>query len=641
MSPHVSIAHRGARPRRRSRLAEQRGSSLFLLLILAVVMATVLGGVFSYISVNARSEKRSNVRMESTYAAEYAFERAYQQLSSVIGQNGVNLPNVSQTTAATNLTTAPSDVFTSSDGYTWKSFITVPVESGAPTGTLTASSTGQGDYKYMTIVEFQRTVPGMTAPVHMQFQREWNYDITPLFQYAIFYNSDLELFPGATFNVSGRVHSNGKIYTGTTASITFSDYVTDVNGVSNSYSPLDPRSQPALNGPITYSKAQPIATTQKNPPGQLGSDTSDANYNNDGSHELVELPNSWQSDANASERMYNKAGLKILVNSTASTVTDDAGVSLSGNSKMFLTEDGTQIPSTDALATYLATLVSTGSFKDYREGSSFTTTDVDVSRINTAYNAGGLPQTIPTTSTWPNNSSVPAALKNQPISSALRGKDLWNGVLYVADVTNSSTHRTGVKVVNGASLPDGTSSSSPIAGLTLATPNAAFVVGDYNTGGTPPVGSGSSLTANNYAAGYTVQPAAIIADAVTVVSSNWTSGSYDTKPTLSTRPAVNTTVNSAIISGTVPSDGSAYSGGVENFIRLLEDWSGKRLTYYGSMVNVYASQQSTAHWQNTGVYYNAPARNWYFDINFLDPNKLPPGTPLLRTLSKGQWMQIE
>jgi hypothetical protein len=28
--------------------------------------------------------------------------------------------------------------------------------------------------------------------------------------------------------------------------------------------------------------------------------------------------------------------------------------------------------------------------------------------------------------------------------------------------------------------------------------------------------------------------------------------------------------------------------------------------------------------------YNAPNRNFFFDTAFLDPNKLPPGTPMLQ-----------
>jgi hypothetical protein len=383
-----------------------------------------------------------------------------------------------------------------------------------------------------------------------------------------------------------------------------------------------------------------LATSREEPPGTTNVNTTDTNYNNDGPRELIEVPDSVTSDPNASERLFNKAGLKVLVNTTASAVIASNGVTVPANNRVLLTKDGIVIPATDPLAVYLNTMMTTGSMKDYRENATLTTTDIDVSKVTTGYNGGGLPQTIPASANWPNNASVPAALKNQPIPAALQGKALWNGILYVTDVTDSATRHTGVRLLNGTSLPDGSNTLSPTAGLTVATANAAFILGDYNTGGAPPVNSGTDLAANNYAAGYTVQPAAVIADAVTVVSSNWTSGNYNTVSSLSSRNPANTTINTAIISGQVASDGTAYSGGMENFIRLLENWSGKRLTYYGSMINLFQSRQATARWQTTGNYYNAPTRNWYFDINFRDPRKLPPGTPVSRSLKRGQWAQI-
>jgi type II secretory pathway pseudopilin PulG len=624
--------------KRRSRQA--RGSALFLVLILSVLMAAVMAGLVSHTAQVARMEKRSNTRLEATYAGEYALEQAYQQLSTLVGQDSANLPTISQTTAVTNLTTAPTGQFTAAQGYTWQSFLTVPTEAGAVVAAHSSFNPAQGSYKFLSVVEFTRTLP-LQAPVHVQLQREWTYVLTPLFQYAIFYNGDMELFPGATFVVNGRVHSNGKVYTGTTASITFSDYVSDVSGLSNQYSPLDPRAPGSPGSNITYAKGNPVTTTAEQPPGTLSQNTSDTNPNNDGPRELVEVPDFLNSDPNAADRLYNKAGLKVLVNSTASAAAAASGVNVPANARVYLTQDGTTIPATDPLATYLGTMLANGTMKDYRENATLTTVDIDVSRVTAGYNSGGLPQTIPSSATWPNNASVPAALKSQPIPAALQGKNLWNGVLYVTDITNSAAHRTGIRLLNGTSLPDGTNGSSPAAGLTVASNNAAYIVGDYNTGGTPPVDSGTSLTANNYASGYTVQPAAVVADAVTVVSANWISGNYNTVTTLASRTPANTTINTAVIAGIVSSNGSAYSGGVENYFRLLENWSGKRVTYYGSIINLFDSQQSTAPWQNTGVYYNAPTRNWYFDVNFLDPRKLPPGTPVARSLKRSQWVQVQ
>jgi hypothetical protein len=634
------LSSRRIGPRRlhRSRV-DTRGSALFLVLILAVVMGAVMAAILSYSTQAARLEKRSNTRLEATYVAEYAFERAYEQLHTLIGQDGANLPTITQTTGVTNLGTAPSDVFTAAQGYTWKSFLTVPLENGAVVGSHSGFNPAQGSYKFLSVVEFARSIP-QQAPENLQFQREWTYVLVPLFQYAIFYNGDLELFPGANFVVNGRVHSNGRIYVGTSASITFEDYVSNVNGLTNNYSALDPRGPGSPGSTISYNRGRPITTTREDPPAALNQDLTDTNPNNDGARELIEMPDLLYFDANAPDRIYNKAGLKVLANTTGVNAAAPNGLGVPANSRLLLTRDGTTIPASDPLAIYLNGMMATGTMKDYRESVALSTTDIDVSKVNSAYNGGALPQTIPSTANWPNNASVPAALKNQPIPATLRGKDLWNGVIYVADVTNSGSHRTGVRLLNGGNLPDGTNAGSPTAGLTVGTINALYIVGDYNTGGAPPVNSSVSLTANNYAPGYSVQPAAVIADAVTVVSANWTSGNYNNAASLNSRDATNTTINAALVSGVVASDGAAYSGGVENYIRLLEDWSTKRLTYYGSIINVYASQQSTAHWQTTGNYYNAPARNWYFDVNFRDPRKLPPGTPVIRSLKRGQWVQI-
>ena len=79
---------------------------------------------------------------------------------------------------------------------------------------------------------------------------------------------------------------------------------------------------------------------------------------------------------------------------------------------------------------------------------------------------------------------------------------------------------------------------------------------------------------------------------------------------------------------------------VENFPRFLENWSGKTFTYNGSMVVMFYSLLSTAPWPGTGSVYNAPNRNWAFDINFLDANKLPPGTPQLQAVIRGNWSLI-
>jgi hypothetical protein len=101
--------------------------------------------------------------------------------------------------------------------------------------------------------------------------------------------------------------------------------------------------------------------------------------------------------------------------------------------------------------------------------------------------------------------------------------------------------------------------------------------------------------------------------------------------------ASNTTVNAAIMAGNRNTSGSNYSGGVENLIRFLESWTGKTMTYSGSLVCMWQSQQAIRTWPGTGSVYNAPTRNWSYGINY---NNLPPGTPRVRNIVRLGWRQV-
>jgi len=129
--------------------------------------------------------------------------------------------------------------------------------------------------------------------------------------------------------------------------------------------------------------------------------------------------------------------------------------------------------------------------------------------------------------------------------------------------------------------------------------------------------------------GYTRQPAAIVADAVNILSNTWVDAASGTNPA-----ATPTTVNAGIVSGNVPSGGGYYSGIVENFPRFLENWSTVSFTYYGSMIQLYRSEQAIGHWGAANVY-NPPNRAWYFDTNFV--SNPPPGLLASFNYRKSRW----
>ena len=89
-----------------------------------------------------------------------------------------------------------------------------------------------------------------------------------------------------------------------------------------------------------------------------------------------------------------------------------------------------------------------------------------------------------------------------------------------------------------------------------------------------------------------------------------------------------------MLAGIVPSYGTYFSGGVENFFRLLESWSSRTLTFNGSIVALFPSQSAMAPW---GTTYAAPQRLFLFDPNFKNNSKLPPGTPMVCTVIRSTW----
>jgi hypothetical protein len=198
--------------------------------------------------------------------------------------------------------------------------------------------------------------------------------------------------------------------------------------------------------------------------------------------------------------------------------------------------------------------------------------------------------------------------------------------VYIQDQRVSATKLTVVRVVNGQQLPP--------SGLTVATPLPLYVQGNYNVTDLTPGSTNTTAT----------KPASLVGDSVTVLSTKWA----DTNSALAvtSRMAANTTVNAAFLAGIVPTAKVAgvkhYSGGLENFPRFLETWSGITFTYNGSMVVMFPSRYAVSFWQDpssTG-YYQAPTRKWAFDKNFLDPQKLPPVTPKVIKLIRGQWTTL-
>jgi hypothetical protein len=199
----------------------------------------------------------------------------------------------------------------------------------------------------------------------------------------------------------------------------------------------------------------------------------------------------------------------------------------------------------------------------------------------------------------------------------------------VARVNRPIFFRRALKVVNGRR-------GNIIApGLTIASENPVYLQGDFNA----LTAEGVPVTYNNPHAA-----TAIIADAVTFLSNSWNDiQSFRTPHNPNGRPSAQTTYRVAIVSGKGqsfprPSAGNppqdfGTDGGVHNFLRYIENWSGRNLNYRGSIVSFYTSRQAVGTYKCCSNVYSPPTRNYQFDTDFLQPSLLPPRTPMFRDVN--------
>ncbi len=261
----------------------------------------------------------------------------------------------------------------------------------------------------------------------------------------------------------------------------------------------------------------------------------------------------------------------------------------------------------------------------------------------------------------------------------------WNGCVYIESVDAESRKDSGVRFINGRGRVASTATGSANEGLTIATNDAAYILGHFNADGVIDTNSSSLTNSSRFAENALEVPAAIAADAVTILSQptfNWsgeqtggwndvlsghrrTTSGYNSNwykvainsgnqvegydytvrpgydPTNNTPAgsgssysvkldASDTEIATALIVGMVISNknGSGQqSGGAHNFPRFLEGWPGT-LAYRGSMVALFESRVADEPFSVR--FYEPPARFWGFN-DILADGRYPPQTPRVRT----------
>lgn len=278
----------------------------------------------------------------------------------------------------------------------------------------------------------------------------------------------------------------------------------------------------------------------------------------------------------------------------------------------------------------------TGGFWDLRQRKGINVVDLDI---------GELRQLVEH-----NKAKDWGAPNNGDADDPRKPENWWNGVVYVKfpqqgtvrqDGVNPAFAGWGLRLINGEHIPDPTFAPAGISGMSVATNQAMYVLGNYNADGI--ITSNSATHADGVASGVFQDnqdeaPAALISDAITFLSSDWDDSQSGSHP----RVGSSIEISAAIVAGIVPTHEwgtSTISGGLQNFPITLESNNGMPFTIRGSLVVLFESEVARGEYVNGSHFMNdstqpylgkgIPSRMWGYHKGF-EQGMMPPGTPYFR-----------
>lgn len=463
------------------------------------------------------------------------------------------------------------------NGYNFDEFSVSKVGVGSTTEITTGSFTDLTALiqKYEIISTAKHTGNNSSTAKVVQSVED---NLIPLFQFGIFYHDDLEILPGPDMTFSGgRIHSNSNIYLGANNTLSIDSKITSAGNIY---------SHRKDTGAVTDGTIQIKDSAGNYQAMNVSGIILDSN-NSDWTTESI---NRWNGKVKSTNHGIIELSLPLpqgkesieIIKKGDTLDPNDSTESEELLNERYYWKAGLRI--IDGIF-----YDRSGNILDITNGGTVPT-PLSIHPIRDAREGNTITLTTINLEALGTNAIAMAALNDPPA-----------GILYISESASSKA----IRLANGSSLPPG--------GLTVASENPVYIQGNYNSGN---------------------EPASVVGDAVTILSNAWNDA--NSSSTLTSRVANDTTVKTVIMAGHVATNGIQYSGGVENFPRFLEDWSGKTFTYSGSLISLWQSEKATGTWIYGSPVYEAPTRVWSYGIDF---NNLPPGTPIVRMVQKVGWHQ--
>ncbi len=613
----------------------QTGFALIAVLLMLAVLTTLLGAYLVITKIELATLKASKDTTSGFYAAEGGLNiRAEGIRSTFIGYNvptGTS-PNTTNPCSGTNLGSGDFRCLTYTLGNRSVKTYIIDHQNGGdppsiriPQGELYQNLNAQ-EYKYTATSEATGREKRTEALLQLRFKSR----LVPLFQFAAFYNKDLEINPGPAMTLAGPVHTNGDLYLNPEASLSIDGQVTAAGTIyrgrkDNRQTPNCKSFPTKIKDPTNYRTLIPTCSSR------VTVTTSDiAPFNNmvQFGVPVVTVPEPERLDPTPGKLYWDHADLRLILNLTTGdavntsniatgievryandTINSAATTTLYGCSGLVRRNPNASTPDTT-----LSAVGTSYAFKNNREGKTIRMLDVDIQGLLNCLQ---------------NNNFLGYGTSLADTTDA--------GLVFFLTVkgpnSSSTANGYGIRVRNGAELKSTVATAPAIQGLTIVSDQAVYLQGDYNSVST------------------SKKPAAVMCDSFNVLSNYWWDSTNKVfrdslstnsdvtvrKPPSASYSTMATTQNVAVLSGTDTSggiegsagQGGSYNGGLENYPRFHEDWSGAGVTYTyrGSFVSLNQPRHVNGGWVYGSPQYTAPTRDWNYDTTFNNASKLPPISP--------------
>jgi len=574
---------------RSNRQVPQRGSALLAVMIVIVILSFAAAGVLSYSLTTYRNSVRQAVLDQAKEVADSEMQYLYytwkENILTKTAAPGIGVDSYMQShpepapgsvTAplydiATNLTPFAGIAQGNWNGGSWSISRTLQFNSkyvagststdGSAVGIMNATGGQVGKIYYYTA----KTRATFTSPVFgtVEFHsgRNFQFSSASLFQYALFYEGNLELAAGGNLTIGGPVSTNASAYVGSSAgTLTLTNnifYFQDYNGSANPTSGEQGRYEGSSTQDIANNLGQPASLADPifnpNPLAAAPTDQTAQRQQQviplvqqqsfvggvDVQNAITTYPNAYlnpntnvpdpnevyraviapppgvpEDPAVQASRLYNSAGIVITINQ-GTTGAPSVQIGTATNVNAYY---DTASPTTGVITQNQYDLIMGGA----ATAAAPTTPTAPVIRqsiINKREQANGTPSV--------NLTTVDIAALNDALNNLMPGNTVnaqiptYNGMVYVYDNTNNNASgmplalantQNAILIKDGGVTPNFTDSNGNPYGFTVASNNGVYVQGDYNirqidVNGTP-----------------TTNPSAIMADAITAVSAGWVPG---------------------------------------------------------------------------------------------------------------------